>query len=171
MVVAPALAYGSSGEHAGFPGTLSIGQAALELVLVELIRSADAFAGCADRVGPWWQRPPRAPGGRSADRRGAPGAGLAATSAGDPTDTHAGHTETSLVLALRPAERTRRTGGAPGNRQPLDELWPALRRHGVAAVSPNGVLGDPTGASAAAGDGICSTPGRPIWPQPDSGWP
>jgi creatinine amidohydrolase len=45
VVVAPALPYGSSGEHAAFPGTLSIGQAALELVLVELVRSADAFAG------------------------------------------------------------------------------------------------------------------------------
>src|SRR5689334_2633361 len=40
VVVAPALPYGSSGEHAGFEGTLSIGQAALELVLIELVRSA-----------------------------------------------------------------------------------------------------------------------------------
>ena len=38
-------AYGSAGEHAGFAGTLSIGQAALEAVAVELVRSADAFAG------------------------------------------------------------------------------------------------------------------------------
>src|SRR5438046_2074948 len=45
VVVAPALAYGSSGEHAGFPGTLSIGQAALEVVVIELVRSADVFAG------------------------------------------------------------------------------------------------------------------------------
>ena len=41
VVVAPPLPYGSSGEHAGFPGTLSIGRAALELVLVELARSWD----------------------------------------------------------------------------------------------------------------------------------
>src|SRR3954469_9194874 len=39
--VAPTLPYGSSGEHAGFDGTLSIGQAALEQVLVELARSFD----------------------------------------------------------------------------------------------------------------------------------
>src|SRR5215207_5502786 len=44
-VIAPSLPYGSSGEHAGFPGTLSIGRAAFELVVVELVRSADAFAG------------------------------------------------------------------------------------------------------------------------------
>jgi mycofactocin precursor peptide peptidase len=35
VIVAPPLAYGSSGEHAGFPGTLSIGQSALEEVVVE----------------------------------------------------------------------------------------------------------------------------------------
>ena len=37
-VVAPPLPYGSSGEHRGFPGTVSIGQAALELLLVEFGR-------------------------------------------------------------------------------------------------------------------------------------
>jgi len=39
-VVAPVLPYGSSGEHQDFPGTLSIGAEATELVLVELGRSA-----------------------------------------------------------------------------------------------------------------------------------
>ena len=44
VLVAPAVSYGSSGEHAGFPGTLSIGREATELVLVELGRSgADSF--------------------------------------------------------------------------------------------------------------------------------
>src|SRR5829696_8104302 len=45
VVVAPAMPFGASGEHAGFPGTLSIGTDALESVLVELGRSADQFAG------------------------------------------------------------------------------------------------------------------------------
>ena len=40
LVVAPALAYGSAGEHQGFAGTLSIGGDATETVLVELGRSA-----------------------------------------------------------------------------------------------------------------------------------
>lgn len=45
VLVAPPLPYGSSGEHAGFAGTLSIGQAATEAVLVELVRAAgDDFA-------------------------------------------------------------------------------------------------------------------------------
>ena len=40
IVVAPAVAYGSSGEHDGFAGTLSIGREATETLLVELGRSA-----------------------------------------------------------------------------------------------------------------------------------
>src|SRR6478735_632849 len=39
--VAPVLPYGSSGEHGDFAGTLSIGQEALSLVLIELARSHD----------------------------------------------------------------------------------------------------------------------------------
>jgi creatinine amidohydrolase/Fe(II)-dependent formamide hydrolase-like protein len=45
VLVAPAVPYGSSGEHQGFAGTLSIGQDALEHLLVELVRSADGWRG------------------------------------------------------------------------------------------------------------------------------
>ncbi len=45
VVVAPGLPVGSSGEHAGFPGTLSVGQTGLELLVVELVRSAEEFRG------------------------------------------------------------------------------------------------------------------------------
>jgi creatinine amidohydrolase len=41
-----------------------------------------------------------------------------------------------------------------GNVQPLTELMPVLREAGMAAVSPTGVLGDPTGASATLGEQI-----------------
>jgi creatinine amidohydrolase/Fe(II)-dependent formamide hydrolase-like protein len=40
VVVAPAVAYGSSGERSGFAGTWFTGQEATELVLLELGRSA-----------------------------------------------------------------------------------------------------------------------------------
>src|SRR5580693_532572 len=40
VALAPPIAIGASGEHADFPGTLSIGTAALSLVLVELGRHA-----------------------------------------------------------------------------------------------------------------------------------
>jgi len=49
-LTAPAIAYGASGEHQGFPGTVSIGTAALTAVLVEYGRSA-----CD-----WASRPPKA---------------------------------------------------------------------------------------------------------------
>ena len=65
-------------------------------------------------------------------------------------DAHAGRTETSLLLALFP-DAVHLERAEPGNRRPLAELWPALRAGGVAAVSANGVLGDPTGATAAEG--------------------
>jgi creatinine amidohydrolase len=38
-----------------------------------------------------------------------------------------------------------------GNTAPLAELLPRMKMEGVRAVSPNGVLGDPAGASAAEG--------------------
>jgi creatinine amidohydrolase len=157
VVVAPALPYGSSGEHAGFAGTLSIGQAALELVLVELVRSADRFAGVVLVNGHGGNHEPL---GRAEDRlraegrrvlawspRPGPGPGAAAT------DAHAGRTETSVMLAIDPAS-VRLADAAPGNRRPLPELLPAMRDGGVAAVTANGVLGDPAGASAAEGAAI-----------------
>jgi creatinine amidohydrolase len=54
------------------------------------------------------------------------------------------------MLALAP-ERVDIEAAAPGATEPLAELLPALMERGVAAVSPNGVLGDPSGASADAG--------------------
>jgi hypothetical protein len=42
VMVAPAVAYGASGEHADFPGTLLINHAVLADLLVELVRSARA---------------------------------------------------------------------------------------------------------------------------------
>ncbi|HEY3629653.1 MAG TPA: mycofactocin biosynthesis peptidyl-dipeptidase MftE [Jatrophihabitantaceae bacterium] len=149
VVVAPALPYGSSGEHAGFPGTLSIGQDAVQLVLVELVRSATLTF---DRV-----LLVSAHGGNAVPVREAV-ARLRAESrdvrAWSPSwpdaDAHSGRTETSLQLALDPG-RVRLDRAAPGDSRPIVELLPALRSSGVRAVSPNGVLGDPTGASAAEG--------------------
>ena len=43
-MLAPAIGYGASGEHEGFPGTVSIGTSALRLLLVEFGRSASQWA-------------------------------------------------------------------------------------------------------------------------------
>jgi mycofactocin precursor peptide peptidase len=148
VLVAPALAYGSSGEHAGFPGTLSIGQAALELVLIELGRSATETFRHVLFVS--------AHGGNAAPVTRAV-AILRAESrdvrlfqprwSGDP---HAGRPETSMLLALTP-ERVHMELAVPGDRRPLAETWPLLRAGGVRAVTSTGVLGDPSGASATEG--------------------
>lgn len=146
---APSVAYGASGEHQGFPGTLSIGTNAMRLLLVELVRSVagampvmcinghggntaavtaamDQLQAEGHQVASW---SPRIPGG----------------------DAHAGHTETSLMLALAP-ETVRMDQAVAGRTEPLRELLPELMDKGLIGVAPNGVLGDPTGASAVEGE-------------------
>ena len=44
VLAAPAIAFGSSGEHQDFPGTASIGTETLRLVAVELVRSLRTWA-------------------------------------------------------------------------------------------------------------------------------
>jgi mycofactocin precursor peptide peptidase len=157
VAVAPPVAYGSSGEHQSFAGTLSIGTEALRSVLVELGRSAlpggaadpafawvvlvnghggnvDAVRGALEilaeegrPVSAWW---PSVPGG----------------------DAHAGSTETSVLLALDPdLVGPERPVGATA---PVADLLPRMRTGGVAAVSPDGVLGDATEASAELGEEV-----------------
>jgi mycofactocin system creatininase family protein len=143
-VVAPSIAISASGEHRGFPGTLSIGVEIMAGAVIELARSADWAAGIVfvnghggnatamhrardvfeherRRVSIWWP----------------------SISGGDP---HAGHTETSLMLALAP-DRVRLGAATAGPIPSLSELV----SHGVQPLSPSGVLGDPTTASAEHG--------------------
>ena len=148
VVVAPVLPYGSAGEHAAFPGTLSIGAAALELVVVEVVRSASAFAGVVLVSGHGGNAAPLAAAVATLE---ADGRSVLAWSPRVPGgDAHAGRTETSLLLALAP-DRVRLDAAEPGDVRPLAAVIGELRRGGVAAVSANGVLGDPTGASAEEG--------------------
>jgi creatinine amidohydrolase len=148
-VVAPAMPYGSSGEHAGFPGVLSIGIDLIETVIVEIGRSARAsFAGLVVVS---------AHGGNAAAvaraRERLEGEGqrtVAWTARFDGGDAHAGYTETSLMLALQPV-RVAVERMEPGVTAPIATLMKQLRREGLRAVSANGVLGDPRGASAEAG--------------------
>jgi creatinine amidohydrolase len=65
-------------------------------------------------------------------------------------DAHAGRTETSLMLHVEP-EGVLGDRAVAGETGTLAELLPRLRREGVRAVSPTGVLGDPAGASADEG--------------------
>jgi mycofactocin system creatininase family protein len=144
-VVAPALPYGSSGEHAGFPGTLSIGRSALELVLVELVRSS-SFARVLLVSAHGGNAEPLAAAVRRLRDEGHDVWGWSPRWRGD---AHAGRVETSLMLALAP--ELVGSDRVAGNVEPLAALMPRLRAEGVRALSPNGVLGDPSGASAKEG--------------------
>lgn len=148
-LLAPAIAYGASGEHQDFPGTVSIGTAALTAVLVEYGRSACGWAGRVVFVnghgGNVDALRAAAAALRAENREAAWCSGWAVGG-----DAHAGHTETSLLLHLSP-EQVQRDRWVTGNRRPLAELMPALRRDGVGAVSRSGVLGDPTTATPGAG--------------------
>ncbi|MFD9391100.1 mycofactocin biosynthesis peptidyl-dipeptidase MftE [Streptomyces sp. NPDC060000] len=148
-LVAPPLPYGASGEHADFPGTVSIGHEALRAVIVELVRS---LARWADRV-----VFVNGHGGNTATLDTA--LGLLRAEGHDAVwtgcevpggDAHAGRAETSVLLHLAP-ERVRLDAAVAGDPRPLAALLPELRVRGVRAVSPSGVLGDPAGASAAEG--------------------
>lgn len=148
LLVGPALAIGASGEHAGFPGTLSIGVTGLGTVAVELARSADLFLGVVFV---------NAHGGNAAALVDAV-ATLTSESRNAAVlhvrvpggDAHAGRTETSLMLHLAPG-LVRVDRIAPGVVEPWSQIRGRVVASGVGAVSPSGVLGDPVGATGAEG--------------------
>jgi mycofactocin precursor peptide peptidase len=148
-LLAPALAYGASGEHEGFPGTISIGTAALTGLLVEYGRSACRWAGRVLVVNGHG-------GNLDALRAAVPllrseGRDVAWFPCGVPgADAHAGRTETSLMLHVEPDE-VREDRAVAWDTTPIGALLPRLRTEGVRGVSPTGVLGDPAGASRGEG--------------------
>jgi creatinine amidohydrolase len=153
ILIAPSLSITASGEHAGFPGTLSIGTDALTQVLIEIVRSADWCSGVVfvnghggntdavnaavrtlkseqRKVAAWW---PHIEHG----------------------DAHAGASETSMMLAIDPS-RVNMAKAEAGSTKPIGEISAQLRSGGVRAVSANGVLGDPTTATSQHGHNLLS---------------
>jgi mycofactocin system creatininase family protein len=151
LMVGPTISVSSSGEHAGFPGTLSIGETVMANLVLELARSADWAAGVVFVNGhggnhsavtravtrltgegrnalAWWPKWPQ-------------------RNDGGPRDLHAGRIETSLMLAIDPG-LVRFELAEAGPDASIDEL----RERGVKAVSPSGVLGDPRDASGGEGE-------------------
>ena len=150
VALAPPLPVGASGEHAAFPGTLSIGSEALAACLIELGRHASLHWPALLLV--------NGHGGNVAAVDEAVGrlryegrASLAWHAALPGGDAHAGRSETSIMLVLAP-EAVRLDAAGRGDVRPLEQILPLLRARGVRAVSANGVLGDPAGASAAEGE-------------------
>jgi len=149
VVVAPVLPYGSSGEHAGFPGTLSIGRELVTQALIEIGRSmGPEFMGLiiVSAHGGNFSSVERAIGVLQGEGRQA----LAWSPVVPDGDAHAGHVETSLILALAPGQ-ARMDLARPGRTEPLSAIIADLKNKGVRAVAPNGVLGDPTHATPEEG--------------------
>jgi mycofactocin system creatininase family protein len=150
--LAPAIGYGASGEHEGFPGTISIGTSALRLLLVEFGRSASQWASRLVFINGHGGNAEALAAAMALLRYEGRNVGWCSCTAAN-SDAHAGHTETSVLLQISPTdvwidERL------PGNRAPLAQLMPQMRQGGVAAESELGVLGDPTTATAEDGERI-----------------
>jgi creatinine amidohydrolase len=169
VAVGPALPYGASGEHAGFPGTLVVRHDVLAELVVELVRSARSSFGGVVVIS--------AHGGNgeglamAAERCRAEGDALlvwtAVTTGGD---AHAGRTETSLMLAIDEGS-VRSHLAEPGCTEPLATIMPRLRAEGVRPVSSNGVLGNPEGASAAEGRTLLDEMSRALADAVGRWWP
>lgn len=155
VFIAPTVPVSASDEHIGFIGTLSAGTEATASMLAGIARSAASWSrgtlfvnghgGNADALTSvramlqrdgiahdmWWPRLPH-------DALG---------------DLHAGRIETSVMLHIAPetVDMSKATPGATGD---PSALIATMREGGVAAVSPNGVIGDPTGANAADGEAV-----------------
>lgn len=158
VVVAPVLPFGSSGEHQSFAGTLSIGHDALRCVLIELTRSASNhfaavvfISGHAGNAGVLNEV--------VAQMRHEGHTLTALVPIIEGADAHAGEAETSIMLALA-ADAVRMGQAEPGCTEPLSSILELMIADGVAAVSANGILGDPTNATAQNGERLLTRLGE-----------
>lgn len=148
--VAPAISYGASGEHQTFPGTSSIGTQALHHVVVELVRSMRRWSRRVVLVNGHGGNVSALTAAVEQLRNEHHDVSWVPCAPHKAADAHAGRTETSLMLHLRPDSVSLDRAEA-GNTAPIAQLMPYLTAGGVRSVSLNGVLGDPTGASAEEG--------------------
>ena len=147
--VVPTIGVTASDEHNGFAGTLSIGTNALSDAVVSIARSASWARGICIVNGH---------GGNSDALKLVHSAldyenirhSIWSLPYYEGADMHAGHTETSLMLHLAPGTVRMDLAevGAVGDSEILIER---MRAGGIKEVSSNGVVGDPTNATAAHG--------------------
>ena len=169
FLVAPALPFGCSDEHAGFPGLLGLEAETLARVVLDVARRLtgwgvrrlvllSAHGGNREALGLALALLRRelpdlevrangdleniAPVLLELARRD----GISANTLG----LHAGEGETSEMLHLRP-DLVRPEASAPGFTGDMEAVMGELRRSGLRAVTQAGVLGDPTRAEAGRG--------------------
>lgn len=169
-LVAPTVMTGCSDHHLGFAGTISLRPATLEAIWLDHctslarhgFRRLCLFSGHVGNFPVLAAALPRL-------RAALPGveilgytdaiawidcwrrAVVAAGGKGEKVGGHADIAETALMLLLEP-ETVRPALFEPGLAEPLDaegltKLWAG----GIGAISPNGILGDPSGATSAIG--------------------
>lgn len=165
-MVAPVLPFGDSAHHEAFAGSVSLRREVVADILQDvcdsLLRTPFEWVGLVTgHAGNCWAMKvvaSRFSGGQviSVDDWPAMRAsihdvartdlGLDAAYVG----THAGHFETSIMLHLRPESVDMSAAEAGAIGEP-SVLGTRLRDEGMRAVSPNGVIGDPTAATPEAG--------------------
>lgn len=166
--VAPTIRIGCSEHHLAFPGTLSISAEAFHMVVADVVRSLarggfrravllpthggnfGPLAAALEKLGPIEGIEVRAltdlgallaVAQLGADEHGVPlGEG----------GLHAGEWETSMLAAIHP-ELVHLERGEPGFTGDLQSAIGMMFAGGVQSVSENGVIGDPTRASAEHG--------------------
>lgn len=159
VVIAPPITISASGEHQGFAGTLSIGAAVLESVVIELVRSALPAPGEGPFDAVLFVN---GHGGNIAAVNAAVtqlGSESRSVAVWNPQvaggDSHAGRTETSMLMYFDPScVRTEQLQA--GSTERWREIGPRVIAEGLAAVTPNGVLGDPRDATAEEGAEVCA---------------
>lgn len=168
-LVAPAVPVGSSGEHQDFAGTVSLGNEALRHMVIELARSIKTWSPRLVFVNGHGGNVPvlnDALAQLVAENHDAVWAPCGVPG----QDAHAGREETSVMLFLSPGS-VRAELAAAGASGDMKELLPRLQAEGVRAVSPNGVLGDPSGASAAEGEQLLARMADSVLERIAARWP
>ncbi len=169
VLVAPALPFGCSDEHAGFPGLLGLQHETLARVIVDLARRLtgwgvrrlvllSAHGGNGEALDLALTRLRRELPDLAVRVNGdlqtiAPVLLEVARRDGIPANAlglHAGEGETSEMLHLRP-DLVRSKNSAPGFAGDMEAVLDELREGGLRAVTEEGVLGDPTNAEAGRG--------------------
>ena len=169
-VVSPCIPVGASSHHLAFPGTASLSDKTLRSVLVEVIqtllghgfRGAYLVTGHAGNVGAMAAVMAELdPADRSrvvsfddwpAQREAVHRVAEARLNMDrELVGTHGGHFETSIMLAIAP-DRVDMPSAVAGHIGPAASASAKLRSEGMAALSPVGVIGDPRGATADAGE-------------------
>ena len=152
ITVAPTLGITASDEHAGFGGTLSIGTEATAAAVVAIARSASWASGVLFANGHGGNADALTIAREAMDHEGLVH-DMWSLPPYDGADLHAGRTETSVMLHIAPAsvDMSRAVAGTAGA---AHDLLATMREGGVRAVSPTGVLGDPTTATADHGRAV-----------------